>query len=245
MKPTVCEILRLFFLSRKDAKTRRNTERIFNFAPLRLRGNFFPFCLCLAVLFVAGCGMKGVNSEVTPAVKKGMIEELDPFTISDEFAMIKQPQAQNPPEAPPQDSEGKGFNPLFQNRSVRKPAELPESRNSSPGADETPVTTDPLRQPAATMRQHGESVSATRTQAGIMGFRIHIGIFDKESEAKEFAKSTESKIDEKVYIVYEAPFFKVRVGDFTNLKEAEEYVKYLKSIGFKSSWWIRTTINTQ
>ena len=137
---------------------------------------------------------------------------------------------------------------MFQNRSVRKPAELPESRNSSPGADETPVTTDPLRQPAASERQrdeHGDSVSATSTQAGIMGFRIHIGIFDKESEAKEFAKSTESKIDEKVYIVYEAPFFKVRVGDFTNLKEAEEYVKYLKSIGFKSSWWIRTTINTQ
>ena len=179
--------------------------------------------------------MRGIKTEVTPAVKKGMIEELDPFTISDEFAMIKQPQAQNPPEAPPQDSEGKGFNPLFQNRSVRKPAELPESRNSSPGADETPLTTDPLRQ----------SVNATRTQAGIMGFRIHIGIFDKESEAKEFAKSTESKIDEKVYIVYEAPFFKVRVGDFTNMKEAEEYVKYLKSIGFKSSWWIRTTINTQ
>ena len=236
MKPTVCEILRLFFLSRKDAKTRRNTERIFNFAPLRLRGNFFPFCLCLAVLFVAGCGMRGIKTEVTPAVKKGMIEELDPFAIGDEFAMIKQPQAQNPPEAPPQDSDARGFNPLFQNRSVLKPAEQPEIRNSSPG------TIDPLSQPTASER---ENTSATGTPTEIMGFRIHIGIFDKESEAKEFAKSTESKIDEKVYIVYEAPFFKVRVGDFTNLKEAEEYVKYLKSIGFKSSWWIRTTINTQ
>ena len=240
MKPTVHEILRRCFISHEDAKTRRSTERIIFFAPLRLRGNFLPFCLCLAVLFVAGCGMRGIKTEVTPAVKKGMIEELDPFTISDEFAMIKLPQTQNPPVET-------GFKPVSteNTRSVRKPAELPESRNSSPGADETPVTTDPLRQPAATMRQHGESVNATGTPAEIMGFRIHIGIFDKESEAKEFAKLNESKIDEKVYIIYEAPFFKVRVGDFINLKEAEEYVKYLKSIGFKSSWWIRTTINTQ
>ena len=112
---------------------------------------------------------------------------------------------------------------------ARKPAEQPENQNNTSG------TTN--RQP--------QSVGPTETPAEAMGFRIHIGIFDKESEAKDFAKMIETKINEKVYIVYEAPFFKVRVGDFTELKEAEDYVKYLKSIGFKSAWWIRTTIYTQ
>lgn len=175
-------------------------------------------CLCLTVLFEAGCGATGVKTNVTSEKKMGPIEDIDPFAIGDEFAMIKQPQAQNPPEAPPQASPEKS-------RPARKPAELPESRISFPGVIETS--------------------GRTETPAEIMGFRINIGIFDKESEAKEFAKTTESKIDEKVYIVYEAPFFKVRVGNFITLKEAEEYVKYLKSIGLKSSWWIRTTINTQ
>ena len=175
-------------------------------------------CLCLTVLFEAGCGAKGVKTDVTSEKKMGPIEDIDPFAIGDEFAMIKQPQAQNPPEAPPQASPEKS-------RLSKKPVEVPENRGISGKLTETPESSD--------------------TTTEVMGFRINIGIFDKESEAKEFAKTTESKIDEKIYIVYEAPFFKVRVGDFSMLKEAEEHVKYLKSIGLKSSWWIRTTINTQ
>ena len=98
-------MLRRCFFSHEGAKAQRKKFFLCFFVSSSLRGNFLPFCLCLAVLFVAGCGMRGIKTEVTPAVKKGMIEELDPFAISDEFAMIKQPQAQNPPGAPPQDSE--------------------------------------------------------------------------------------------------------------------------------------------
>ncbi len=175
-------------------------------------------CLYLTVFFEAGCGVKGVKTGVTSEKKIGLIEDIDPFAIGDEFAMIKQSQVKNHLEAMPQASPEKS-------RLSQKLVEVPENQGISD-----------------TLNKRSESFDTTTE---VMGFRINIGIFDKESEAKEFAKTTELKIDEKVYIVYETPFFKVRVGDFTKLKDAEEYVKYLKSIGLKSSWWIRTTINTQ
>jgi len=54
-----------------------------------------------------------------------------------------------------------------------------------------------------------------------------------------------SKVDLKVYVVYEVPFYRVRLGDFQTRTEAEKHVKILKEMGFKESLWIPSKINIQ
>ena len=179
---------------------------------------FLTELFCVILVLLTGCGAGGLQTEISASLHHGMTEELDPFALGDEYAMIKSPETQPVSESTPEVIE--------------------ENENSVPEITESPENDTPLeigiRSPGIT-----EKVSKAR------GFRIHIGLFEDESEANEFAENARSKIEEKVYVIYKAPFFRVRVGDFTTRKEADQYVKYLKKNKFKIAWWIRTTINTQ
>jgi len=41
-----------------------------------------------------------------------------------------------------------------------------------------------------------------------------------------------------VYVEFEPPFYRVRVGDFQTRKEAESFVKVLQDLGFRGSFWV-------
>jgi hypothetical protein len=41
---------------------------------------------------------------------------------------------------------------------------------------------------------------------------------------------------QRVYIVYEPPNYKIRVGDFLNLREASYFREFLERNGFKDAW---------
>ena len=77
------------------------------------------------------------------------------------------------------------------------------------------------------------------------GYRVQIGAFEDKDRADKMKTSALSKIDLPVYVEYLTPFFRVRVGDFTEKSEAEECVKFLKEMGFKEALWVYTNINTQ
>lgn len=88
-------------------------------------------------------------------------------------------------------------------------------------------------------------VELNKKLKGYPGFRIQI-YFGNGNKAKEDAMRTRNKFNEKFpelesYILYQSPYFKVRVGDFTNRYEA--YVVFQKiSIEFPSAFLVEELI---
>ena len=81
--------------------------------------------------------------------------------------------------------------------------------------------------------------------SNIYGYRIQIGLFEdiNKSDADRMADYARSRVDVNVYIEFEAPFYRVQIGDFTKKNDAEYYLKILKRNNFKDVLLIRTTIN--
>ena len=76
-------------------------------------------------------------------------------------------------------------------------------------------------------------------------YRVQIGIFDNRIDAYKLAETARSKIDYSVYVVYIAPFYRVRVGDFVRKSDAEECVVFLKQKGFSDSRYVYKYIISQ
>ena len=55
-------------------------------------------------------------------------------------------------------------------------------------------------------------------------------------------KKLESVIKEKIYIQFELPNYKLRIGNFSSRKKAELYRAKIVRLGYRSSWVIPTLI---
>ena len=76
----------------------------------------------------------------------------------------------------------------------------------------------------------------------IEGFRVQILATKQLSKAEKLQKDLSSILNQKIYIVFEAPNYKVRVGNFIDRKKAEIFRQLIIKKGHQSSWIIRTRI---
>jgi len=51
--------------------------------------------------------------------------------------------------------------------------------------------------------------------------------------------------DRKVYLDYEVPYYKVRVGDFADRADAEAYLPAAIEAGYSNAWVVKVTVNVQ
>ena len=78
--------------------------------------------------------------------------------------------------------------------------------------------------------------------ATIDGFRLQIFESSSVDQAtKKFNKFKEI-LSDSLYLTFEAPFYKVRYGDFVSKEEAETEKKKLSKKGLKNIWTIRSRI---
>ena len=174
------------------------------------------FCIVAAFLGVVGCGSGMIETGTAVSGRSGMNEEIDPFDLGDEFAIAQQAKVSS--ETSTSGVVPDGNSPVS--------SAIPPARGRT-GEDTVQTLTLPV------------------PDDDIIGFRVQIDMFSSESEAQQCARKAELKFAERVYIVYQPPFFRVRIGDFETKEEADIYVKKLKKAGYKKSRWIQTTINTQ
>lgn len=76
-------------------------------------------------------------------------------------------------------------------------------------------------------------------------FRIQLFSSKVYGEAKKFLKVAEEIFDRPIYMDYEVPYFKIRVGDFPNRDKAEEYQMRCKSSGYLNAWVVAVNINVK
>jgi hypothetical protein len=83
------------------------------------------------------------------------------------------------------------------------------------------------------------------TQLISEGYRVQILATRYFEYADSLAISISRKVNDSVYIEFEAPNYKVRVGDFINRESAELFQQELMGMGYRASWILRTRITAQ
>ena len=75
-------------------------------------------------------------------------------------------------------------------------------------------------------------------------FRIQIFESTESSIAKAEAKRFQNILGDTVYINFETPLYKLRIGNFLNRRQAEDAISAIENLGVKGSWVIRAMLNS-
>ena len=74
------------------------------------------------------------------------------------------------------------------------------------------------------------------------GYRLQIFESSSVEEANRTLRKFERSLKDSVYMVFEAPLYKLRLGNFVTKKEAEEQKANLNKKGYKNIWIVRSRI---
>lgn len=70
-------------------------------------------------------------------------------------------------------------------------------------------------------------------------FRVQIYASKSLDDAKEYIKVVENLFPEGVFLEYEAPYYKVRLGEYYNFKSGQAFLAKVKDMGFENAWLVR------
>lgn len=76
----------------------------------------------------------------------------------------------------------------------------------------------------------------------VKGYRIQVAISQKENDLIDIKEQLELIIKEKIYIKFELPNYKLRIGNFDSRKKAEAYRNKVIQLGYRSAWVVPTLI---
>ncbi len=100
-----------------------------------------------------------------------------------------------------------------------------------------------LEQPATQFTQQeispSDSMAVTQRDSLLVLFRVQVFASKSLDEAQQFAWDIEALFPEGVFVEYQVPYYKVRVGEFSNPQEGEEFLEHVKQLGFKKAWLTR------
>ena len=74
------------------------------------------------------------------------------------------------------------------------------------------------------------------------GYRLQIFESSSVEETNQTLRKFESSLKDSVYMVFEAPLYKLRLGNFVTKKEAEKQKENLNKKGYKNIWIVRSRI---
>lgn len=77
------------------------------------------------------------------------------------------------------------------------------------------------------------------------GWRVQVFASRDRDDAESFARGIEERMERRpVYVERAEPWYKVRIGDFSDRASAEALRSRLVELGFDDAWTVRTTIRT-
>jgi len=74
------------------------------------------------------------------------------------------------------------------------------------------------------------------------GFRLQVFETSSVEEANRSLRKFEKALGDSVYMIFEAPLYKLRTGNFTTKREAENEKLKLNREGYKDVWIVRSRI---
>jgi hypothetical protein len=95
------------------------------------------------------------------------------------------------------------------------------------------------------MEQPSNGSTITPTGATAPGYRVQIFASSTNEGAEKIASEARFKFTERVYVEYDAPYYKVRVGDYKNRSDAEILKQKAINVGYSDAWIAQTEVNAQ
>lgn len=77
------------------------------------------------------------------------------------------------------------------------------------------------------------------------GYRVQVLATRYFERADSLAVIMKNTVSDSVYVDFEAPNYKVRIGDFIERDSAESLQQELVQMGYNSAWILRARINSQ
>ncbi len=78
------------------------------------------------------------------------------------------------------------------------------------------------------------------------GYRVQIAALSNQDEAMQIKKEAMLKFaDQGVYLIFDPPFYKIRVGDFVSRYDAEKLQQQAIQLGYKDAWIVRTRVKVR
>ena len=88
-------------------------------------------------------------------------------------------------------------------------------------------------------------ISLDSVQSVTEGYRVQVLATRYFERADSFAIIMKNTVSDSVYVDFETPNYKVRVGDFIERESAESLQQDLVQMGYNSAWILRSRINSQ
>jgi hypothetical protein len=135
-------------------------------------------------------------------------------------------------------------------KELQKPGEtdLPINEDFDPLALEDDDIIIPERKQTEARSEFDERIferieSDTTAEAELVsGYRVQICAFSDERAAREIRKEAILKFNQEVYLTYDSPYYKVRIGDCLSRFEADNLQQLAIEKGFKDAWVVRTKV---
>ncbi|NLI97226.1 SPOR domain-containing protein [bacterium] len=91
------------------------------------------------------------------------------------------------------------------------------------------------------------TTTTTITPSGnkVPGYRVQLFASSTNDGAEKIASEARFKFTEQVYVEYDPPYYKVRVGDYKNRSDAEILREKAKNLGYLDAWIVQTEVNAQ
>ena len=102
----------------------------------------------------------------------------------------------------------------------------------------TPMVEEPYTPPMTS-----PPVAPSRAPASVLGFRVQIFASSTQNNADRVAADARSAFNDRVYVEYIAPYYKVRVGDCLTREEAEIMKNKARTLGYRGAFVIETMIS--
>jgi len=84
--------------------------------------------------------------------------------------------------------------------------------------------------------------SVVRKDGPVIGFRVQLYATKDYYEAVTRREEASERFDEVVHMDFDPPYYKIRVGDFTQRNDAEQARLAAKEAGYPDAWIVRTLI---
>lgn len=88
-------------------------------------------------------------------------------------------------------------------------------------------------------------LSLDSVQSVSEGYRVQVLATRYFERADSLAVIMKNTVSDSVYVDFEAPNYKVRIGDFIDRDSAESLQQELVQMGYNSAWILRARINSQ
>jgi hypothetical protein len=143
------------------------------------------------------------------------------------------------PEQTPETGDTRGFDPLGLPRDREVVPQIYPRSGNIQGSEQ--VVVDSSQNIHTRLASTPVEIEQTDTTYG-QAFRVQLATSKVYGEARREVRVAEEIFDRPVYLDYEVPYYKVRVGSFRSRDDAEEYQQRARSAGYENAWVVLVNV---